>query len=614
MNCTDVSWNGLRLNKPKVYLNLEIGTPSRATMAAAECPIACEKYTAANPCVVCPFCKAEACYKCQKTYLLGASLDPHCMGCRRAWTPDIVSSLFPASFRKGELRKKVVQLLAEREKAYFPEAIELAARHQAERQVAEKEQDMRRTGKVIARVVNDYDPLTPALVKEYNTLAEQVKTLHRRLKEMQREARTEAGAAADTKEERRQTVRPCPVADCGGFLSSAWKCATCAVHVCSHCEEVKKEKEQHTCDPSLVATVELKRQDAKPCPKCGTFISKVSGCHQIWCIHCKTPFDWMTLKICSGVIHNPHYFEWRAKETAAGRGDDAGAAGQPADDPCAQGWQWDTERQLLAGRYDEVRRSNDSLLTFRYMCRLMLEITADNTHHDGYEYTPRMYMDLRERRVLGELTDKLWCTRLSTKETVRMRQHTLHGVDMAMLTAARDLCQRMRAGLATVKDTLEQLEALRVLTNDQRKRVLDDSGATLFPYVDKQWMKKEANKYAATVEEAVSAAERKEYEMRHGGRAPPPVAVAFPVFQPDIVAIPVRAERAAAIQANAAAAVAVPFTATERAAVRAAAATADPTVPITAMSAPSAGGAPAAGGASTKTDSAISRLLARMAL
>ena len=34
------------------------------------------------------------------------------------------------------------------------------------------------------------------------------------------------------------------------------------------------------------------------------------NCSQMWCIECKTAFDWGTGQIVNGVIHNPHYYEY----------------------------------------------------------------------------------------------------------------------------------------------------------------------------------------------------------------------------------------------------------------------------------------------------------------
>jgi hypothetical protein len=36
----------------------------------------------------------------------------------------------------------------------------------------------------------------------------------------------------------------------------------------------------------------------------------VRNCAQIWCTQCRTAFNWNTGKIETGVVHNPHYFEW----------------------------------------------------------------------------------------------------------------------------------------------------------------------------------------------------------------------------------------------------------------------------------------------------------------
>ena len=39
-------------------------------------------------------------------------------------------------------------------------------------------------------------------------------------------------------------------------------------------------------------------------------IHKTEGCNQMYCVMCHTAFDWNSLRIITGVIHNPHYFEY----------------------------------------------------------------------------------------------------------------------------------------------------------------------------------------------------------------------------------------------------------------------------------------------------------------
>jgi ferritin-like protein len=66
------------------------------------------------------------------------------------------------------------------------------------------------------------------------------------------------------------------------------------------------------CKKEDVDSVSLIRKETRPCPKCGIRISKIDGCDQMWCTAegCGTAFSWISNKIISGVVHNPHYYEW----------------------------------------------------------------------------------------------------------------------------------------------------------------------------------------------------------------------------------------------------------------------------------------------------------------
>lgn len=117
-----------------------------------------------------------------------------------------------------------------------------------------------------------------------------------------------AAASSSSAEEKVAYIRACPADDCRGFLSTGWKCGMCGIHACSKCHEIKAK--EHECKQENVETAQLLAKEAKLCPKCAAPICKVSGCDQIWCTQCHTAFNWKTRKIVSGVIHNPHYYEW----------------------------------------------------------------------------------------------------------------------------------------------------------------------------------------------------------------------------------------------------------------------------------------------------------------
>jgi hypothetical protein len=131
----------------------------------------------------------------------------------------------------------------------------------------------------------------------------------------------------EEKQQRAAFVRACPVADCRGFLSTAWKCGMCATWVCPQCHEVKGAAKDapHACNPEMLESARLIEAETKPCPSCASRISRVSGCDQMFCTACNKPFSWRTGRAISGPVHNPHFFEWQRRRAGEG-----GAADQLA--------------------------------------------------------------------------------------------------------------------------------------------------------------------------------------------------------------------------------------------------------------------------------------------
>lgn len=115
-----------------------------------------------------------------------------------------------------------------------------------------------------------------------------------------------------TKKETKKFIMPCPKSDCRGYLSTHYKCEMCEFHTCAKCFELigESKSDPHECKQENIDSAEYIRKQSKPCPCCGTRISKIDGCDQMWCTQCHKAFSWNTGKLVTGVIHNPHFYQF----------------------------------------------------------------------------------------------------------------------------------------------------------------------------------------------------------------------------------------------------------------------------------------------------------------
>ena len=232
--------------------------------------------------IACQYCDFTACKTCCETYILNESI-VKCMrpDCGREWTRKYISSVFPASFINGKLKKHKEQVLFDSERSLLP-----ATQPIVERRIKIEDSQHKR-GEIL----------------------EKIKILQRQQYQLQ----NEIWRLQNNRDpiERAEFVKPCPDSECRGFLSTQWKCGLCQKWSCPQCHETKGMERDidHTCNPETVATVALLSADTKPCPSCHTQIFRVSGCDDMFCTNCHTGFNWRTGRQ-QNTIHNPHYFEW----------------------------------------------------------------------------------------------------------------------------------------------------------------------------------------------------------------------------------------------------------------------------------------------------------------
>lgn len=213
-------------------------------------------------------CGGTCCINCMKTYLLGSDADPHCLHCRSAMGYDQFVDKFDMKWRLGIYKKHKEKILLDKEIALMPLTVGYMERMKNIQRLRDEK------AKLIQQM---YDLDTQIYTLMGNVKKEVVKY---------------------------EWTQSCPSSECRGYLNGSHECAVCNKTYCKSCLEEKIEG--HECNEDLVETMKLIKKESKPCPKCSEFISKISGCDQMFCTSCGTAFSWRTGQIEKGIIHNPH--------------------------------------------------------------------------------------------------------------------------------------------------------------------------------------------------------------------------------------------------------------------------------------------------------------------
>jgi len=285
-----------------------------------------------------------ACVRCTQKYLLSSIVDAHCMSCRTGWNREFLDINMTKSFRTGAWREHKKKLILNREKALLPTMQHYAAAKKSMEEINPIQSNlMKEMSKTHDKLSNIEKKIVLITIKnvsnknilydvsdldnehsDFNLLLNEANIYRNKYyKENLKNSLLASNYAVyhniyndiDKKaKERKEFVLKCVKDGCRGFLSSAYKCELCATLVCKDCMIIKDEKndKEHVCKKEDIDTVAMIRKDTRPCPKCGIRISKVDGCDQMFCVNdgCNVAFSWNTGELISGVIHNPHYYEW----------------------------------------------------------------------------------------------------------------------------------------------------------------------------------------------------------------------------------------------------------------------------------------------------------------
>ena len=418
------------------------------------CNICCEKINKSTrkeiQCMYCPF---KSCRTCCETYVLGEST-VKCMNseCGKEWTRKFIRESFSASFVNDKLKKHREDVIFDRERALLPATQPYA---EAQHKINEIREEKTKIDKAIREMMQKVKVLKriqfELSIAENALMANPLRPIEE---------------AQQGDKERRQFIKPCPVDECRGFLSTQWKCGLCSTWSCPDCHMVigAAKDAPHVCDPNNVESAKLIKMETKPCPKCAVPIFKTDGCDQMWCTQCHIAFSWRTGAIEKN-IHNPHYYEYLRKTQGS-------VPRNPLDNPC---------QEIAVGR-DMVRtfqhafarkfhgQENDTavcLSKISNMCRNIMHLQEVEIRDFNYELRNR---NLRVDYLLKKIDGEKFKTLLQQAEKKHKKNNEVQDVYRTVSTVTGDILIRYLRFIQTSKefnvDILLELLPLISYAND----------------------------------------------------------------------------------------------------------------------------------------------------
>lgn len=458
-------------------------------MATQECSVCCEPYNKSThlkiACEHSGACEFEACKTCVRKYILGTTADPNCMHCNKAWSDKFLTKNLNATFMRNDYKAHRKELLVQQQISRLPETMAAAERQKQEdtlRSIIKELDSQKFTAQQHLRRIRHSlhsSNKTDIIIyhKKIEEALETVSLIQVNIDQARYNLnihRLGGNVSGEEKKEARKFIMPCGNSDCRGYLTKQYKCELCEHHTCAKCFEnigLIKEEGAHECKPENIESAEFIKKQSKPCPCCGTRISKIDGCDQMWCTQCHKAFSWNTGKLVSGTIHNPHFYQYQREN--------GGLARNPGDVVCGGlPTYYDLNNKVnLAG----IPRSYQNFFynTLMYIHRLQNHFTFELVN--GLRLTlpnEQDYEDERIRYILKKTTREGLANNILAKDSKRKQNTAILHVFELFTTVGADMFHRIIASekkgeeFATeLTQQVEEYDTLRKYVNDQLKDI-----------------------------------------------------------------------------------------------------------------------------------------------
>lgn len=267
----------------------------------SECEICIESV----PLVECTYCSYKTCKKCLSKYLLDSINDAECCNCHKPFTRVYLISTFSSHWYNTKYKVSRKQIMFDREKALFPDAMFCVKKMQENKQLAKEYKYLENE---CYKKIDELNRIRTSIDKIQKSMTNVERSINRNNSEMR-----QVGYVSRVQSTTIQShfYKQCTINNCEGLLDIKGICTKCSSIVCLKCFELKND-DDHVCNPELIQSIKLLKGDSKNCPNCSVPIYRSEGCYQVWCTNCHTTFHYTTGEILHERIHNPHYIEWLA--------------------------------------------------------------------------------------------------------------------------------------------------------------------------------------------------------------------------------------------------------------------------------------------------------------
>jgi len=409
------------------------------------CVVCCDEFSVRRrrP-IECPHCRFVCCVACYRQYILSSVTEPSCMSCRVQMGYEFLIEHLPTTFWNREYKEFRKNMLLAREESLLPETQDIVIKiHKKDnyyRFIDTYRARISRMQRRLSAMMYQWRQMCMAIDRERNGrpaveaadhLFEHFDDLYIPLLNDQQEP---VGLTNREVVRRSPTITTttwifaCPKESCRGMIRDNHRCPLCLTEACSQCLK-EKANDDHECLTEDVETATLLRQNTKSCPKCSMSIFKVSGCDQMWCTQCHTPFSWRTGEIIDQRVHNPHYYEWlqRGGQTAARNPMDIPCGGMPELlelDPLFtkkeyRDWMYRMHRSVLHVENVTIPRSE----------------TQRDIHNNE--------RSMRIQYLMNQMTRNQWKDELYRTEKVRQKHNQYIQIMQTFVAVATDWLRRM---------------------------------------------------------------------------------------------------------------------------------------------------------------------------